>query len=319
MATLKNSLKGTGGYQTGGGRRADYLRHCQSSKLLVPAVAADEAGNKTNGQVVLVNLPLQIEDAIVSAIAGSGDNEDGAEEIRNSPAIRGEASYSNGGKLTAAPDNSGEDIGYMGAGLLGAAIGAGLGAAWGGTGSNYGANYYQQGYNPGIYAGAYPYVPAVGYPQTYPGYPLAAAGYRPPASFYPPPGPAYGDQDYFYANADAKAADGLSGFAGSYPGYYSELLAGTAATTDSSIGSVSSSSSSGQKKQPSSSTITGGGGATSAGYPIDWSAVAEAYYGSSDVSSIRSYDPASAQHQTEDEPTAIFVSDSDYPFLYDDY
>jgi hypothetical protein len=79
------------------------------------------------------------------------------------------------------------------------------------------------------------------------------------------------------------------------------------ATTDS-----ISSSSSGQKKQPSSSTTTG---ATS-GYPIDWSAVAEAYYGSSDVSS-RSYDP-SAQHPTEEEPTAIFVSDS-YPFLYDDY
>ena len=50
------------------------------------------------------------------------------------------AGESSNGKLT--PDNSGEDIGYMGAGLLGAAIGAGLGAAWGGTGS-YGANYPQ--------------------------------------------------------------------------------------------------------------------------------------------------------------------------------
>ncbi len=109
--------------------------------MLVPAVAAGEPGNKTDGQVVLVNLPLGIEDAIVSAIAGSGDNEDGAEKIRNSPAIKGEESS----KLTAAPDNSGEDIGYVGAGLLGAAIGAGLGAAWGGTGSNYGSNYYQQG------------------------------------------------------------------------------------------------------------------------------------------------------------------------------
>ncbi len=168
-------------------------------QLLVSAVAAGEAGNKTsnNGEVVLINLPLKIEDAIVSAaVAGSGDNEAAGEEIRhqnnnNSPA-RGEES-SNGGKL--APDNSGEDIGYMGAGLLGAAIGAGLGAAWGGTG-NYGANYYQQGinlsrltvynanlfikntcrilgYNPGIYGG-YPYAPAVGYPQTYPGYPLPA-------------------------------------------------------------------------------------------------------------------------------------------------
>lgn len=110
--------------------------------MLVPAVAAGEPGNKTDGQMVLINLPLQIEDAIVSAIAGSGDNEDGAEEIRNSPAIiRGEESS----KLTAAPDSSGEDIGYVGAGLLGAAIGVGLGAAWGGTGSNYGSNYYQQG------------------------------------------------------------------------------------------------------------------------------------------------------------------------------
>jgi hypothetical protein len=111
--------------------------------LLVPAVAAGEPGNsKTDGQMVLINLPLQIEDAIVSAIAGSGDNEDGAEEIRNSPAIiRGEESS----KLTVSQHNSGEDIGYVGAGLLGAAIGAGLGAAWGGTGSNYGSNYYQQG------------------------------------------------------------------------------------------------------------------------------------------------------------------------------
>lgn len=110
--------------------------------MLVPAVAAGEAGNKTDGQMVLANLPLQIEDAIVSAIAGSGDNEDGAEEILNSPAIiRGEESS----KLTVSPDNSAEDIGYVGAGLLGAAIGAGLGAAWGGTGSNYGSNYYQQG------------------------------------------------------------------------------------------------------------------------------------------------------------------------------
>lgn len=118
--------------------------------MLIPAVCADDGSeNKTNviageKEVVLVSLPLKIEDAIINAAdAGSGDNEDVAEENKrqqnNRPAAAGEAAKT--------PDNSGEDIGYVGAGLLGAAIGAGLGAAWGGTGSYSGANngVYQQG------------------------------------------------------------------------------------------------------------------------------------------------------------------------------
>ena len=128
--------------------------------------------------------------------------------------------------------------------------------------------------------------------------------YRPPRpdSFYPGPGPAYGD--YF----DDDAADGLDGFGGSYPGYYSELLSDKAPVTPQVAGSQSSSiatvgGSPGQKNPP-----TKGG---TSGYPIDWSAVAEAYY--QDVNSRTNY-PSS--HPTETE--SIFVSDS-YPLIFDDY
>ena len=129
--------------------------------------------------------------------------------------------------------------------------------------------------------------------------------YRPPRpdSYYPGPGPAYGD--YF----DDDAADGLAGFGGSYPGYYSELLVGNApaphkVTPGSHPAIATVGSSSGQKKPP----TTGG----SSGYPIDWSAVAEAYY--QDVSSRTN--PSSSSHQTEtEEELPIFVSDS-YPLLF---
>jgi hypothetical protein len=128
--------------------------------------------------------------------------------------------------------------------------------------------------------------------------------YRPPRpdSFYPGPGPAYGD--YF----DDDAVDGLDGFGGSYPGYYSELLSDKAPVTPQVAGSQPSAiatvgGSPGQKNPP-----TKGG---TSGYPIDWSAVAEAYY--QDVSSRTNY-PSS--HPTETE--SIFVSDS-YPLIFDDY
>lgn len=137
--------------------------------------------------------------------------------------------------------------------------------------------------------------------------------YRPPRpdSYYPGPGPAYGD----YFNGDA--ADALAAFGASYPGYYSELLTGNAPAPDkltpgshpsiATIGGVSS----GQKKPP----TTGG---TSSGYPIDWSAVAEAYYQDVNSRTIPSSSPSSS-HQTEDEMEdgPIFLSDS-YPLLYDD-
>ena len=130
--------------------------------------------------------------------------------------------------------------------------------------------------------------------------------YRPPRpdSFYPGPGPAYGDS--FGDDAD----DGLTGFGGSYPGYYSELLTGKAqapekVTSDSkhptkaTIGGSSE-----QKKQP----ITGG----TSGYPIDWSAVAEAYY--QDMSSRADASPL----QTETEDVPLFYSDSYPPLIFDD-
>ncbi len=118
---------------------------------LIPAssaIAGDAGnGNKTNvveEEVLMVSLPLKIEDAIINAAAGSGDNEQVDGENRNQ--INRPAGASESVKTT---DNSGEDISYLGAGLVGAAIGAGLGAWSGSTGSNYygGTNngVYQQG------------------------------------------------------------------------------------------------------------------------------------------------------------------------------
>ena len=90
--------------------------------------------NKTNDgdEMLLISLPLKVEDAIISSVAGSGDGEDG-DDTRQQTNDRLIAEPSK------TPDNSGEDIGYLGAGLLGAAIGAGLGSYYGTNGA------YQQG------------------------------------------------------------------------------------------------------------------------------------------------------------------------------
>lgn len=117
---------------------------------LIPAssaIAGDaESGNKTNvveEEVLMVSLPLKIEDAIINAAAGSGDNEQVDGENRNQ-INRPVASES-----VKTTDKSDEDISYLGAGLVGAAIGAGLGAWSGSTGSNYYGGTNNGVYQPG--------------------------------------------------------------------------------------------------------------------------------------------------------------------------
>ena len=92
----------------------------------------------------MVSLPLKIEDAIINAAAGSGDNEqvDGENRHQFNRPVASES-------VKTTSDKSDEDISYLGAGLVGAAIGAGLGAWSGSTGSSYYGGTNNGVYQPG--------------------------------------------------------------------------------------------------------------------------------------------------------------------------